>query len=170
MNINESYYVREVMNNKDSAEFWQSANESLAQCVYEQVKQETPVAKLYIFSGVQVITTNQAQKETLLRFLEMEEDICSAKINEIQEIKRQIEPVFKTTETGEQIAMVIGLATVLFIFCLFCENQVEKWQEKRRRARNMEQRIAQLRGGRTSEGRESTGNIADAGADTDATA
>ena len=68
MNIDESYYVREVMNNKDSAEFWQSANESLAQCVYEQVKQETPVAKLYIFSGVQVITTNQAQKETLLRF------------------------------------------------------------------------------------------------------
>ena len=57
----------------------------------KQVKQETPAAKLYIFSGVQVITTNQAQKETLLRFLEMEEDICSAKINEIQEIKRQIE-------------------------------------------------------------------------------
>lgn len=81
-----------------------------------------------------------------------------------------LEPVFKTTKVGEQIAMVIGLATVLFIFCLFCENQVEKWQEKRRRARNMEQRIAQLRGGRTSEGRESTGNIADAGADTDATA
>ena len=73
MNIDESYY------------------ESLAQCVYEQVKRETPAAKLYIFSGVQVITTNQAQKETLLRFLEMEEDICSAKINEIQEIKRQIE-------------------------------------------------------------------------------
>ena len=40
---------------------------------------------------MQVITINQAQKEMLLRFLEMEEDICSAKINEIQEIKRQIE-------------------------------------------------------------------------------
>ena len=78
--------------------------------------------------------------------------------------------VFRTTEVGEQIAIVMGLAAMLFIFCLFCENQVEKWQEKRRRARNMEQRIAQLRGGRTSEGRESTGNIADAGADTDATA
>ena len=91
MNIDERYYVREVMNNKDSAEFWQSANESLAQRVYKQVKQEKPAAKLYIFNGVQVITTNQAQKETLLRFLEMEEDICSAKINEIQEIKRQIE-------------------------------------------------------------------------------
>ena len=60
MNIDERYYVREVMNNKDSAEFWQSANESLAQRVYKQVKQETPAAKLYIFSGVQVITINQA--------------------------------------------------------------------------------------------------------------
>ena len=79
------------MNNKDGAEFWQSANESLAQRVYKQVKQEAPAAKLYVFSGVQVIATNQAQKETLLRFLEMEEDICSAKINEIQEIKRKIE-------------------------------------------------------------------------------
>ena len=81
-----------------------------------------------------------------------------------------LEPVFKTTEVGEQIAIIMGLAAMLFMFCLFCEDQVEKWQEKRRRARNMEQRIAQLRGGRTSEGRESTGNIADAGADTDATA
>ena len=78
--------------------------------------------------------------------------------------------VFGTTEVGEQIAMVMGLAAMLFIFCLFCEIQVEKWQEKRRRARNMEQRIAKLRGGITGEGRESTGNIADAGADTDATA
>ena len=78
--------------------------------------------------------------------------------------------VFGTTEVGEQIVMVMGLAAMLFIFCLFCEDQVEKWQEKRRRARNMEQRIAKLRGGITGERRESTGNIADAGADTDATA
>ena len=81
-----------------------------------------------------------------------------------------LEPVFKTTETGEQIAMVMGLAAMLFIFCLFCEDQAEKWQEKRRRARIMEQKIAKLRGGITCERRESTGNIADAGADTDATA
>lgn len=78
--------------------------------------------------------------------------------------------VFGTTEVREQIAIVIGLATVLFIFLLFLENQAEKWQEKRRRARIMELRIAKLRGGRTGERRESTGNIADAGADTDATA
>nr|DAI54836.1 MAG TPA: hypothetical protein [Caudoviricetes sp.] len=78
--------------------------------------------------------------------------------------------VFGTTEVREQIAIVIGLAAVLFIFLLFLENQEEKWQEKRRRARIMEQRIAKLRGGITGERRESTGNIADAGADTDATA
>lgn len=81
-----------------------------------------------------------------------------------------LEPVLGSTEVGEQIAIDMGMATVLFIFCLFCEIQAEKWQKKRRRARIMEQRIAKLRGGRTGEGRESTGNIADAGADTDATA
>ena len=78
--------------------------------------------------------------------------------------------VFGTTEVGGQIAMVMGLAAMLFIFCLFCDDQAEKWQKKRRRARIMEQRIAKLRGGITGERRESTGNIADAGADTDATA
>lgn len=78
--------------------------------------------------------------------------------------------VFGTTEVGEQIAIIMGLAAMLFIFCLFCENLTEKWQDKRRRARIMELRIAKLRGGGTSERRESTRNIADAGADTDATA
>lgn len=78
--------------------------------------------------------------------------------------------VFGTTEVREQIAIVMGLAAVLFIFLLFLENQAEKWQEKRRRARIMEQRIAKLRGGITGERRESTGDIADAGADTNATA
>lgn len=81
-----------------------------------------------------------------------------------------LEPVFNTTGIGEQIAIVMGLAAMLFIFCLFCEIQAEKWREKRRRARIMELRIAKLRGGIIGERRESTGNIADAGADTDTTA
>lgn len=81
-----------------------------------------------------------------------------------------LEPVFKTTETGEQIAMVIGLAAVLFIFLLFLENQVEKWQKYRERTQDLERRLEQLRGGRSIERRESTGNIADARADTNATA
>ena len=78
--------------------------------------------------------------------------------------------VFRTTEVGEQIAIVLGLAAMLFIFCLFCEDQVEKWQEYRQRVQDLEQRLEQLRGGKTGERRESTGNITDAGADTDATA
>lgn len=78
--------------------------------------------------------------------------------------------VFRTTEVGEQIAIVMGLAAMLFIFCLFCEYQVEKWQEYRQRVQDLEQRLEQLRGGKTGERRESTGNITDAGADTDATA
>ena len=78
--------------------------------------------------------------------------------------------VFRTTEVGEQIAIVMGLAAMLFIFCLFCEDQVEKWQEDRQRVQDLEQRLEQLRGGKTGERRESTGNITDAGADTDATA
>lgn len=81
-----------------------------------------------------------------------------------------LEPVFNTTEIGEQIAIVMGLAAMLFIFCLFCEDQAEKWQKYSQRVQDLEQRLEQLRGGRTSEGRESTGNIEDAGADTDATA
>lgn len=76
--------------------------------------------------------------------------------------------VFGTTEAGEQIAMIMGLAAMLFIFCLFCEEQAEKWQEKRRRARIMELRIAQLRGGRMRERRESAGYHEEAGADTNA--
>ena len=41
-----------------------------------------------------------------------------------------LEPAFNTTGIGEQIAMIMGLAAVLFIFLLFLENQVEKMAEK----------------------------------------
>lgn len=78
-----------------------------------------------------------------------------------------LEPVLGSTEVGEQIAMVMGLAAMLFIFCLFCEIQAEKWQEKRRRERNMEQRIAMLRGGGKRERRESAGDYGEVGTDPD---
>lgn len=81
-----------------------------------------------------------------------------------------LEPVFKTTETGEQIAMVMGLAAMLFIFLLFCEDQAEKWQKYSQRVRDLEENLERLRGGGNGERRESTRNIADARADTDATA
>lgn len=64
-----------------------------------------------------------------------------------------LEPVFKTTETGEQIAMVMGLAAMLFIFCLFCEDQLEKLQKKQKRIRELEQKLEELKGGKTDENR-----------------
>lgn len=79
-----------------------------------------------------------------------------------------LEPVFKTTEIGERIAIVMGLAAMLFIFCLFCEDQAEKWREYRQRVQDLEQRLGQLRGGGMCERRESAGDYGETGADTDA--
>ena len=81
-----------------------------------------------------------------------------------------LEPVFNTTEIGEQIAIVMGLAAMLFIFCLFCEDHLEKWQKYSKRVQDLERRLEQLRGGGNGERREIAGDITDAGADTDATA
>ena len=78
-----------------------------------------------------------------------------------------LEPVFKTTEIGEQIAIVMGLAAMLFIFSLFLENQVEKWQKYRQRVRDLEQRLGQLRGGDKRESRESAGDHGEVGTDPD---
>lgn len=79
-----------------------------------------------------------------------------------------MEPVLGSTEVGEQIAMVTGMATVLFIFCLFLENQVEEWQKKQKRIRRMERKLEELRGGGKRERRESAGDYGAAGADTNA--
>ena len=61
--------------------------------------------------------------------------------------------VFGTTEVREQIAIVMGLAAMLFIFLLFCEDQLEKWQEKQKRIRELERKLEELRGGGTDENR-----------------
>lgn len=64
-----------------------------------------------------------------------------------------LEPVLGSTEVGEQIAIVMGLAAMLFIFLLFCEDQAEKWQEKQKRIREMERKLEELKGGKTDENR-----------------
>lgn len=56
--------------------------------------------------------------------------------------------VFGTTEVREQIAIVMGLAAMLFIFCLFCEDQLEKLRKKQERIRELEQKLEELKGGR----------------------
>lgn len=73
--------------------------------------------------------------------------------------------VFGTTEVGEQIAIIMGLATVLFIFLLFLENQAEKWQEKQKRIRELERKLEELRGGGKRERRESAGDYGEVGTD-----
>ena len=64
-----------------------------------------------------------------------------------------LEPVLGSTEVGEQIAIVMGLAAMLFIFCLFCENQAEKLQKKQKRIRELEQKLEELKGGKANENR-----------------
>ena len=61
--------------------------------------------------------------------------------------------VFGTTEVREQIAIVMGLAAMLFIFLLFCEDQLEKLQKKQKRIREMERKLEELKGGKTDENR-----------------
>lgn len=78
-----------------------------------------------------------------------------------------LEPVFKTTEIGEQIAIVMGLAAMLFIFCLFCEIWAEKWQKYHQRVQDLEKRLERLRGGGMRERRESTGDYGETGAGAD---
>lgn len=76
-----------------------------------------------------------------------------------------LEPVLGSTEVGEQIAIVMGMATVLFIFCLFLENQVEEWQKKQKRIRKPERKLEELRGGGKRERRESAGDYGEVGTD-----
>ena len=78
-----------------------------------------------------------------------------------------LEPVLGSTEVGEQIAIVMGMATVLFIFCLFLENQVEEWQKKQNRIRELERKLEELRGGGKRERRESAGDYGEVGTDPD---
>ncbi len=80
-----------------------------------------------------------------------------------------LEPVLGSTEVGEQIAIVMGMATVLFIFCLFLENQVEEWQKKQKRIRELERKLEELRGGGKRERRESAGDYGEVGTDPDRT-
>ncbi len=61
--------------------------------------------------------------------------------------------VFGTTEVREQIAIVMGLAAMLFIFLLFCEDQLEKLQKKQKRIWELERKLEELKGGKTDENR-----------------
>lgn len=84
------HYAKEVVKNKDGHKYWEASNAQLAGCVYEEVKQSVPEAKYYNFEGLQIITTNDKQEQSLLSTLEMMEDLCNERIIQIHRLRDQI--------------------------------------------------------------------------------
>mgnify|MGYP000797754106 CR=1 FL=1 len=68
-----SYFVTEVLRYKDGHEYWEACNLQLATQVYEEVKKSVPEAKYYNFEGLQIITTNDKQRKSLLSTMELME-------------------------------------------------------------------------------------------------
>lgn len=85
-----SYFVSEVLRYKDSHEYWEVCNLQLATQVYEAVKQSVPEAKYYNFDGLQIITTNDKQRKSLLSTMELLEDLCNSRLIAIQKLRKQI--------------------------------------------------------------------------------
>lgn len=85
-----SYFVSEVLRYKDGHEYWEACNLQLATQVYDEVKQSVPEAKYYNFEGLQIITTNDKQEQSLLSTLEVMEDLCNERIIQIHRLRDQI--------------------------------------------------------------------------------
>ena len=56
----------------------------------EEVKQSVPEAKYYNFEGLQIITTNDRQEQSLLSAMELMEDLCNSRLIAIQKLRKQI--------------------------------------------------------------------------------
>lgn len=85
-----SYFVSEVLRYKDGHEYWEACNLQLATQVYEEVKKSVPEAKYYNFEGLQIITTNDKQRKSLLSTMELVEDLCNSRLAAIQKLRKQI--------------------------------------------------------------------------------
>lgn len=84
------YFVSEVLRYKDGHEYWEACNLQLATQVYEEVKKSVPEAKYYNFEGLQIITTNEKQRKSLLSTMELMEDLCNSRLATIQKLRKQI--------------------------------------------------------------------------------
>lgn len=84
------HYAKEVVKNKDGHKYWEASNSQLAGYVYDEVKQSVPEAKNYNFEGLQIITTNDKQEQSLLSTLEVMEDLCNERIIKIHRLRDQI--------------------------------------------------------------------------------
>ena len=81
------YCAKEIVKNKDGHKYWEASNSQLAGYVYDEVKQSVPEAKYYNFEGLQIITTNDKQEQSLLSTLE---DLCNKRIIHIHRLRDQI--------------------------------------------------------------------------------
>ena len=52
-----------------------------------------------------------------------------------------LEPVLGSTEVGEQIAIVVGLAAMLFIFCLFARISWKNCRKSRKESGNWSENL-----------------------------
>lgn len=84
------YCAKEVVKNKDGHKYWEASNSQLATQVYEEVKKSVPEAKYYNFEGLQIITTNDKQRKSLLSTMELMEDLCNSRLAAIQKLRKQI--------------------------------------------------------------------------------
>lgn len=83
-------FVADVMRQQNGSTYWSACNRKLAEQVYECVKEMIPKAKYYEFEGLQFITVNDEQEETLLYFIENLRDMYEHKICEINNMRCQI--------------------------------------------------------------------------------
>ena len=90
MCIDTEHFVREVMRKRNKSPYWSACNQKLAEQVYERIKQMVPEAKYYEFDGIQFITTNSKQEETLLKFFENLQDLHERKLCEIKKMVDQV--------------------------------------------------------------------------------
>lgn len=54
-------------------------------------------------------------------------------------------PCFEIGSFDEKLVMIVGIATAVFIFCLFCEDLHEKWQNRRQRVLKTKEIVRKLR-------------------------
>lgn len=53
-------------------------------------------------------------------------------------------PCFVISNNSEKMAMIVGIASAVFIFLLFLEDLYEKWTEYRRRVRQVRRTVRRL--------------------------
>ena len=57
-------------------------------------------------------------------------------------------PWLAISNNGEKMAMIVGIASAVFIFLLFLEEIHEKWTEYRKRVRRISRTVKRLRSGK----------------------